>query len=236
VFALASYTWSKSIDTMVSNLDRNALAQSVFLDPKSNRAVSDWDVPHRFSLSFIGEVPYGSGRRYGGNAPALARTVLGGWQVTGIFIARSGMPGTVVVSSNPIAGIGNARPNLVGNPELPASERTPDHWFNTAAFARNIVGGKTLPGNAGRNVIRGPGYVNLDLGFAKYLPAGSRRRAQFRVEIFNVFNRPQFALPVLVMDDPAFGKITHTRNPTNFGSSATSFASRMIQLGLKLEF
>ena len=123
VFALASYTWSKSIDTMVSNLDRNALAQSVFLDPASNRAVSDWDVPHRFSLSFIGEVPYGSGRRYGTSAPALAQTVLGGWQVTGIFIARSGMPGTVVVSSNPIAGIGNARPNLVGNPELPASQR-----------------------------------------------------------------------------------------------------------------
>jgi hypothetical protein len=236
LFALASYTWSKSIDTMVSNLDRNALAQSVFLDPKSNRAVSDWDVPHRFSLSFIGEVPYGSGRRYGSSAPALAQSVLGGWQVTGIFIARSGMPGTVVLSSNPVAGLGNARPNLVGNPELSADQRSPDHWFNTAAFTRNIVGGKTLPGNAGRNIIRGPGYVNLDLGFAKYVPAASRRRAQFRVEIFNVLNRPQFALPVLVMDDPAFGKITHTRNPTNFGSSATSFASRMIQLGLKLEF
>jgi hypothetical protein len=236
VFALASYTWSKSIDTMVSNLDRHALAQSVFLDPKSNRAVSDWDVPHRFSLSFIGEVPYGRGRRYGSEAPAVATAILGNWQVTGIFIARSGMPGTVVLSTNPIAGIGNARPNLVGNPMLPADQRSPDHWFNTAAFERNVVDSKTLPGNAGRNIIRGPGYVNFDLGLAKHIPMTTHRRAQLRVEVFNLFNRPQFALPVLVMDDPAFGKITHTRNPTNFGSSATAFASRMIQLGVKLEF
>jgi Carboxypeptidase regulatory-like domain/TonB-dependent Receptor Plug Domain/TonB dependent receptor-like, beta-barrel len=236
LFALASYTWSKSIDTMVSNLDRHALAQSVFLDPKSNRAISDWDVPHRFSLSAIAEVPYGKGRRYGSSAPAVAQALLGNWQITGIFIARSGMPGTVVLTTNPVPGIGNARPNLVGNPVLPADQRSPDRWFNTDAFERNVVDGQTLPGNAGRNIIRGPGYVNLDLGFAKYVPMTSGLRTQFRVEVFNVFNHPHFALPVLVMDDPAFGKITHTRNPTNFGSTATAFASRMIQLGLKLEF
>jgi hypothetical protein len=236
LFALASYTWSKSIDTMVSNLDRGALVQNVFLDPKSNRAVSDWDVPHRFSLSFVYELPYGNGRRYGSGAPALARALIGDWQLTGIFIARSGMPGTVVLTRNPIEGIGNARPNLVGNPELPADQRSPDLWFNTAAFVPNKVDGQTVPGNAGRNIIRGPGYVNLDLGLAKYVPMTSGRRVQLRVEIFNVFNRPHFALPVLDMSDPAFGKITHTRNPTNFGSTATAFASRMIQLGVKFEF
>jgi hypothetical protein len=236
LFVLASYTWSKSIDTMVSNLDRGALVQNVFLDPKSNRAVSDWDVPHRFSLSFVYELPYGSGRRYGDGAPALARALLADWQLTGIFIARSGMPGTVVLTRNPVAGIGNARPDLVGNPELPADQRSPDRWFNTAAFAPHVVDGRTLPGNAGRNIVRGPGYVNLDLGLAKYVPVTSGLRAQLRVEMFNVLNRPHFALPVLDMSDSAFGRITHTRNPTNFGSTATAFASRMIQLGVKLEF
>jgi hypothetical protein len=236
LFMLGSYTWSRSIDTMVSNLDRAAMAQDVFLDPESNRAVSDWDVPHRFSLSFVYELPYGTGRRYGQDAPAIARALLGAWQVTGIFVARSGMPGTVVLTRDPIEGIGNARPNLIGDPEQPAGQRSPDRWFNTEAFARNIVDGETLPGNAGRNIIRGPRYVNLDLGLAKYVPVSSGLRAQVRVEVFNVLNRPHFALPVLDMSDPAFGKITHTRNPTNFGSTATSFGSRMIQLGVKLEF
>jgi hypothetical protein len=193
-------------------------------------------VPHRFSASFVYELPYGTGRRHGQAAPAIARALLGDWQVTGIFIARSGMPGTVVLTRNPIDGIGNARPNVIGEPELPAGERSPDRWFNTAAFARNVVDGTTLPGNAGRNIIRGPRYVNLDLGFAKSVPVASGLRAQVRVEVFNVLNRPHFALPVLDMSDPAFGKITHTRNPTNLGSTATSFASRMIQLGVKLEF
>ena len=236
LFLLGSYTWSKSIDTMVSNLDRAALAQDVFLDPKSNRAVSDWDVPHRFSLSFVYELPYGSGRRHGADATGIARSLLADWQLTGIFIARSGMPGTVVLTRDPVKGLGNARPNLIGPPELPASQRSADRWFDTTAFAPNVVNGVTLPGSAGRNIIRGPGYVNLDLGLAKYVPVASGVRAQFRLEVFNVLNRPHFALPVLDMSDPAFGKITHTRNSTNFGSTATSFASRMLQLGVKLEF
>jgi hypothetical protein len=78
--------------------------------------------------------------------------------------------------------------------------------------------------------------VNLDLGFIKQVPTTRGMRWQLRAEVFNALNRPHFALPVLRMSDPAFGKITHTRSSTNFGSTATSFASRMIQLAIKLEF
>jgi hypothetical protein len=218
----------------------NGGVQNIF-DPEQNLAVSDWDVPHRFAVSYVWDVPYGTGRRFGGNAPAIARALLGNWQFTGIFIARSGMPGTVTVgvpgtSGNQVPG-GDARPNVLRDPNLPSSQQSVDRWFDTTAFvaARSASGG-LLPGNAGRNIIRGPGYVNLDLGFVKYLPSGGASRLQLRAEVFNALNRPHFALPVLRMSDPAFGKITHTRSSTNFGSTATSFASRMIQLAIKLEF
>jgi hypothetical protein len=243
LFLLANHTWSRSMDTASSALfspATNGGVQNIF-DPEQNLAVSDWDVPHRFAVSYVWDVPYGTGRRFGGNAPAIARALLGNWQFTGIFIARSGMPGTVTVgvpgtSGNQVPG-GDARPNVLRDPNLPSSQQSVDRWFDTTAFvaARSASGG-LLPGNAGRNIIRGPGYVNLDLGFVKYLPSGGASRLQLRAEVFNALNRPHFALPVLRMSDPAFGKITHTRSSTNFGSTATSFASRMIQLAIKLEF
>ncbi len=234
LFVLASYTWSRSLDTVSSALyDRDVTGgvQNVF-DVRQNRGPSDWDVPHRFSLSFVYDLPYG---KHGSGGGAL-KALLADWQVSGLFVARSGMPGTVTVG-NPIPG-GDARPNLLHDPNLPASGRTVDHWFDTTAFVANHApDGKTLlAGDAGRNIIRGPAYYNLDMGLIKFIPVKKDVRLQLRVEAFNLTNTPHFAMPVLRMSDPAFGKITHTRNSTNFGSTATSFANRMIQLAVKLEF
>jgi outer membrane receptor protein involved in Fe transport len=236
LFALATYTWSKSLDTVTSPAFAGLGGVQNVFDPRSNRGPSDWDVPHRFALSYVYELPFGAGRKWGSDSSAFARALLGNWQMTGIFVARSGVPGTVTVGSK-VPG-GDARPNLLHDPNLPASERTPEHWFDTSAFEANYApdGLTLLPGDAGRNIIRGPGYVNFDLGLIKSISINNDVRMQFRVEFFNLTNTPHFALPVLSMTDSAFGKITHTRNSTNFGSSATSFASRMIQLGLKLEF
>jgi outer membrane receptor protein involved in Fe transport len=235
LFLLASYTWSKSIDTVSSAMFDSSVSggvQNIF-DVKKNRGPSDWDVPHRFSLSYVYDLPYGnrSGGKHG-----LVESLFGNWQVSGLFVARSGMPGTVTVGSS-IPG-GDARPNLLHDPNLPSSERSVDHWFDTTAFVANrAADGRTLlAGDAGRNIIRGPAYVNLDMGLIKFIPVKNDVRLQLRVEAFNLTNTPHFAMPVLRMNDPAFGKITHTRNSTNFGSTATSFANRMIQLAVKLEF
>ena len=237
LFLLASYTWSRSIDTVSSAMFDSSVTggvQNVF-DVEKNRGPSDWDVPHRFSLSYVYDLPYGKRGRSDGPRSAL-EAIFGNWQVSGLFVARSGMPGTVTVGSA-IPG-GDARPNLVHDPNLPGSERSVNHWFDTSAFKANYASdGKTLlAGNAGRNIIRGPAYVNLDMGLVKFIPLKNDLRLQLRVEAFNVTNTPHFALPVLRMNDPAFGKITHTRNSTNFGSTATSFANRMIQVAVKLEF
>ena len=232
LFVLASYTWSKSLDTVSSALfssDVTGGVQNVF-DVSQNRGPSDWDVPHRFSLSSVWDIPYAKGGH------GLAHALFGNWQVSGVFVARSGMPGTVTVGGT-VPG-GDARPNVLHDPNLPSSERSVDRWFDTSAFVPNYAAdGRTLlAGNAGRNIIRGPSYFNLDLGLVKFIPIKNDVRLQLRVEAFNLTNTPHFALPVLKMSDKAFGKITHTRNSTNFGSTATSYANRMIQLAVKLEF
>jgi len=234
LFLLASYTWSKSLDTVSSAMFDSSVTggvQNIF-DVKQNRGPSDWDVPHRFSLSYVYNLPY---RKSAGGERNVLKSLFGDWQVSGLFMARSGMPGTVTVG-NPLPG-GDARPDVLRDPNLSGSERSVDRWFDTTAFVANKgPDGKLRAGNAGRNIIRGPAYVNLDIGLIKFIPIKNDVRLQLRVEAFNLTNTPHFALPVLRMSDPAFGKITHTRNSTNFGSTATSFANRMIQLAVKLEF
>jgi len=234
LFFLAVYTWSKSIDDVTSPNFGAGGIQNIF-DPSSNRAVSDWDIPHRFAFSYVYDLPFGKDRRYLAGSPAAVNAILGGWQMTGIFVASSGVPGTVVVGSS-IPG-GDAHPNLVGDPNLPDSEKSVDRWFNPSAFEANRdAAGNLIAGNSGRNILRGPSHRNVDIGLVKQIPLREEVRMQFRVEAFNITNTPHFALPVLAMSDTAFSRITHTRNPVNYGSSATSFANRMIQFAVKVEF
>ena len=235
LFFLASYTWSKAIDNVGSSLARegtNGGVQNIF-DLRANRAVADYDIPHRFAFSYLYELPFGKGKQFLHAAHPAVSALFGGWQLSGIFIASSGVPGTVVRSKNSVLG-GPARPNLIRDPNLPSSQRTPERWFDTGAFVEPAPG--QLVGNAGRNIFRGQGYRNLDLGLLKVQPLTERVRLQFRAEFFNLSNTPHFALPIRTLDDPSFGQITHTRNSVNFGSTATSYANRMIQFGLKLEF
>jgi hypothetical protein len=113
----------------------------------------------------------------------------------------------------------NDRPNLVGNPEL--SNPTPGRWFNTAAFAFPAPG---RFGNAGRNIVDGPGYQNVNASLVKNTRITERVNLQFRTEFFNLFNHPNFNLPDSFLGSPTFGVISSARDP------------RHIQFGLKLLF
>src|SRR5262249_6791441 len=237
-FFLGSYTYSHSIDNATSSeLDSHGI-QNIF-DISQNRGSTDWDIRHRFALSYVYDLPIGRGHTFLGNASGAANALLGGWQTTGLLVLSSGQPFTVLDGSgNPDF---DARPDLIGDPFAPSAgcpqTRTPQCWFNPAAFQPvQDSSGSLLPGNEGRNLFRAPGYRNFDFGLIKTIPLKERARLQFRGEFFNLTNTPHFATPVLKLSDPAAGKLTHTRNSVNFGSSATSYANRMIQLALKLEF
>ena len=128
---------------------------------------------------------------------------------------------TQTTNNNAFAGFGTQRPNLTGNPTLPADERSVSQWFNTGAF-------QTAPqfalGTSSRNPVRGPGYRNLDLAVIRRDTAPSRTALEVRAEVFNVTNTPPFGAPNGVFGSAAFGTITTAGDP------------RVIQLALKLIF
>lgn len=227
--ALASYTWSKSIDD-ASNFFSSAgdpnFPQNSY-NVRAERGRSNFDVRHRLSVSYSYLLPFGQGRRYLSES-GWVTTLLSGWETFGIVTLQSGRPFTVALLSEidnsgtgrSILGFGaNDRPNLVSNPEL--SNPTPGRWFNTAAFTFSTPG---TFGNAGRNILDGPGYQNINASLVKNTRVTERVNLQLRAEFFNLFNHPNFNLPDNFLGSPTFGVISSAREP------------RHIQFGLKLLF
>ena len=221
---LASYTWSKSLDD-ASNFFTSAgdpnFPQNSY-NVAAERGRSNFDVAHRLSVSYSYALPF----RKGGDD--LAAKFVNGWETFGILTLQSGRPFTVALLSEidnsgtgrSILGFGNNdRPNLIGNPEL--TDPTPDRWFNTSAFAFSAPG---TFGNAGRNILDGPGYQSFNAALVKNTAFSERVNLQFRAEAFNFFNHPNFNLPDNFLGSPSFGRITSARDP------------RHIQFGLKLLF
>ncbi len=180
------------------------------------RGLSNFDLRHRLSLSYSYELPLGRGR------------LRGGWQTFGIWTFQTGRPFTVALlsdldnSNTGRANLGfgaNDRPNVLRNPEL--SERTPERWFDASSFALPPFGSF---GNAGRNILTGPGYQSINVSLIKNLMLSEGAALQFRVEAFNFLNRANFDLPDNFFGSPAFGMIQSAQGP------------RRIQFGAKFLF
>jgi hypothetical protein len=226
---LASYTWSKSIDDasnfFTSAGDPNFPQDSNNLRPERGR--SNFDVRHRLSVSYSYDLPLGKGQAHLANEGWVS-TLLSGWQTFGIVTLQGGRPFTAALlpeidnsgTGRSALGFGaNDRPNVVANPNLP--HRTTDRWFNTSAFTFPPPGSF---GNAGRNILDGPSYHNVNVSLVKNTALSERFKVQFRAEAFNLFNHPNFNLPDNFLGSPTFGRITSARDP------------RHIQFGLKLLF
>jgi hypothetical protein len=122
---------------------------------------------------------------------------------------QSGMPVTVTqaTNNNSFAGFALQRPFVQGKTALPAGERTPARFFNTAAFT---TAGRFVLGNASRNPVRGPAYRDLDLALVKHFSLPEKAQVEFRAELFDVTNTPEFSQPNGSFGSPAFGSITST--------------------------
>ncbi len=128
-------------------------------------------------------------------------------------------------------GLGDDRPDLVGNPN--SGPRTVSQWFNTSAFVLNAP---LTFGDAGRNIVTGPGFSNFDMALLKDTAITETVKLQFRVEFFNLFNHPNFALPRNVMTSPGFGALFQTPDVAQGTVGLGSGGPRLIQLALKLLF
>jgi hypothetical protein len=217
--ALVSYTYGKSTDDasgfFTSAGDPNFPQNS--LDPAAERGRSSFDVRHRISAALSYRLPL-SGNVW-----------LDDWHVHAVATLQSGRPFTVAVhpdidiSNTGRSNLGfgyNDRPNVTGDPSLPAGDRNEEQWFNTAAFSFPRFG---TFGSAGRNSLEGPGYRSVNVAVVKLVPLAAAR-LQLRVETFNLFNTANFDLPDAFLGSPTFGRILSAGSP------------RRVQVGVRARF
>ena len=212
----ASYAWSKSIDDASDAGTTNAeynLPQNAYA-PALEKAESSFDHRQRVTANVLYALPFAS------KSHGLLHLFVGGWHASAIAIVQSGAPFTVNLSSATgqdaahiglVNGNNLERPNLVANPN--GGPRTPSEWFNTAAF---ILPAQNTFGNAGRNVILGPGLVNMDISFQKEASVHEKLKAQLRCDIYNIFDHTNFDLPGRIYGASNFGVIASAEDPRQF--------------------
>jgi hypothetical protein len=219
-----AYTYSHAIDDSSDRSDFNLVNS---FDIAANRASSNYDLRHNFSISYVYGLPFFKGSGF-------LHAVLGGWQISGITTAQTGLPFTVTngtaftdnagVANNVVSNqIGSgSRPDLVGDPHSSVSSSgDPLLFYNPAAYA--IPVGLTF-GNVGRNTLNEPGRLNFDVGVFKRFQFSEKTGLDFRWENFNFFNHTQF------------NGIDSTLGSSTFLEANTAHFSRKMQFGLRLFF
>jgi hypothetical protein len=236
-----AYTWSHALD--IASSSNLGSGNNGYYRSEAHQnweyGNADIDQRHRFTAYYQWDLPFGHGRTFAAHTSGWLDQIIGGWSHLGIWSLHTGNYFTAVIDNDySNSGAPQARPDLSCNPNNNAPHNTTD-WFNTNCF--------TLPaqgtfGNAGRNIIRGPGYFNTNLSLMKSFHFTEARYLQFRVEFFNAFNHPNFvgisgltafAPPeVLVNQLPNTG----TLDVSQMGSILDAFAPRQVQLALKFYF
>jgi hypothetical protein len=224
----SAYTFSKSIDNSSAFLESTGndnTPQNSF-DLRAERGLSDFDTRHRFSSSFIYLLPFGKG-----NNPSESGIIgwmnhlIRNWQANGIVILQSGQPFTprLAADNSNTGNVGgffaHDRPNLIGNPQL--ENPTPERFFDTTAFQIPVA---YTFGNAGRDILIGPGYHSVDLALSRDFSVSEKSALQLRVESFNTLNHPNFNLPESFADRENFGRIRSAK------------AGRQLQLAIRFVF
>jgi hypothetical protein len=223
----AAYTYSKLTDIASSVFDA-----SILTGPLTNAAVADshnlerdrdystGDIPHYFGASIVWDLPAGAGRA--SHPSGMLGALVNDWSIASVITLQSGVP-VAVTQANSLgyAGFTTQRPNLVGDPTLPADERTPAHWFNTAAFT---TANQFTIGSASRNPVRGPSYRDVDLAVMRRVPVGGPRALELRMEVFNLLNTVNLGAPAAQQGASNFGTITSALDP------------RVVQLAAKFWF
>ncbi len=232
--ALASYTWSHSID--IASADSAFNVSTTKIDPRIDRGSSDFDVRHSVSAA----VTYDAPRMFGNH---LVGSLLQDWSVDAIFRARTATPLTAIVS-RPLFGViaSGTRVDLVPGVPLYIHDSTvaAGRRLNPKAFAVPPAGRQ---GTLGRNSLRGFPLSQLDFSLRRKFTLSEQFNLQLRADLFNAFNHPNFGTPVGLLSDPLFGQSTKMLGRELGGGGDGSLSPlyqiggpRSIQLSLKLQF
>jgi hypothetical protein len=230
--AQVSYTWSESVDDAsgINSQDFGNNVQYVmdWYDRKRDRGLAAFHVEHNLTFNWTWDVPFGS------SLTGLAAAALKGWQINNVTTMMSGHPFTVRNGFNRSGNLNTTSFSLHDRPNLKSGCDPilggPDRYWDINCFELQAVNTR---GNAGRNILIGPGLISVDLAIVKSFSMGGSRSLQFRGEVFNLPNRANFSVPS--------GQVAFTNAAgaaaANWGRiTSTTTTSRQIQLGLKYLF
>jgi hypothetical protein len=240
-----NYTLSKSFDN-ASGLQTSGTYGAAFilnpLRPDDNYAYSDFDVRHIVNANFIFQLPFGKGKKFFSNASGLTNALLGGWQMTGVFRWNSGLPTNTPFDAAQWATNWNVQSNGVRiRPIRSSVDRRNANIFSNPQEAYNSFR-NARPGETGdRNVLRDPGYSNLDLGLAKTftMPWSENHKLQLRWEVFNVMNSQSFTTTNVTRGTLGLGQDSEISPASSeFGKIYTDIQGqpRRMQFGLRYQF
>jgi Carboxypeptidase regulatory-like domain/TonB dependent receptor-like, beta-barrel/TonB-dependent Receptor Plug Domain len=223
-----AYTYSKSIDDARDNLSGfgSSFPQDSYNAFAYDRGLSNFDFRNRFVFAYVYDFPLGREHRW--VTKGFPSAILGNWRMNGIFMRNSGFPFTVTASalSSFVGPLADTRPNRLCNGSLASGQRSVNEWFSPACFA---VPSPAAFGNSGRDILIGPPFTNLDFSLDRSFPfkLGSQpKQVDFRWEVFNLFNTPQFSIPSSDVSSPGtVGRITSLAGDP-----------RVMQFALKLVF
>jgi hypothetical protein len=238
---IPAYTYSKSLDTNSSafTTSRDANFPQNSRDIAAEKGRSDFDFRHRLSLAYVYDLPVGD--TLWKLQDARLNYLIEGWELAGVFTAESGPPFTPQISGDisgadesAITGSGNPtdRPNLTGSAFYPAHQ-TPNQYVSASAFSAPVP---FTFGNAGRSILTGPGLNSWDFSLIRKFRLGESKALEFRSEIFNLLNHPNFDIPQRDLASPSFGKIFSTLPPVAGLASGGPGQPRQIQFALRLSW
>ena len=190
---LTNYTRSKAIDDVRTPMD--------IYNRRLEKALSTFDTPNLFRFSGVYNIPFGRDRAHGKDINRFVTAIFGDWDFDGILTIQSGLPVSLnrtTVSTGQSAPVNNGQSAKLSDPSI-------YKWFNTSVFR---VAPAYTYGNAGRNILRGPGFFNLDLAAHKTFKITERFGIQIRTDARNVFNHTNLGTPNSDVQSPSAGQIT----------------------------
>jgi hypothetical protein len=232
-YALVSYSHAKCLDNGSNEGAPIALQYLPY-----NYAVCSYDIPNNLTVSAVYDLPFGEGKQFM-NHGGVADYLVGGWQLAGIFMDRTGQPYTPVLSGDPanIGVSGTQFPIRIGNPNIAHTlANKAAHYFDPGAFAFPSVNGVQVATSGyinlvnGRNILRSQGLVNLDATLKKNFNISEAKSFELRLESFNVTNHPTFAAPnatvtlgATLNNTNSVGKVSSTLNNNRIFQAALKF-------------